>query len=150
MTGYWGDPERTASSHRGGWFMTGDAARYDDEGYLVHVGRLSADVLKTGGFRVSAREIEEAIALHPEVAEVAVIGLPDEDWGQRVAAALVPAAGAAPRDADAWAQLLREHLAPLLADYKRPRAVIALPALPRNALGKLQKHLIAPCFGAQT
>jgi malonyl-CoA/methylmalonyl-CoA synthetase len=150
MTGYWGDPARTASSHRGGWFMTGDAARYDDEGYLVHVGRLSADILKTGGFRVSAREIEEAIALHPEVAEVAVIGLPDADWGQRVAAALVPAPSASPRDADAWAQLLREHLAPLLADYKRPRAVIALPALPRNALGKLQKHLLAPCFEPHT
>ena len=103
------------------------------------LGRTSADIIKSGGFKIAAREIEEVIARHPAVREVAVYGAPDPTWGQTVAAAIVPAAGTDP-DPDALlaelAALVTEHL----ADYKKPRRLQILAELPRNALGKLQKH----------
>ncbi|MBH24357.1 MAG: long-chain fatty acid--CoA ligase [Myxococcales bacterium] len=143
MQRYWNAPEKTAASFRDGWFLTGDVARYDDEGYIVHMGRRSVDMIKSGGYRISAREIEECVALHPDIEEVAVVGRPDPEWGQRIAAALVTRGGAAERSPEAWAEELRGWLEGRLASYKRPRQVMCCGELPRNALGKIQKHLLA-------
>ncbi len=140
MQGYWRAPEKTQAAMKDGWFCTGDAARYDEDGYIVHVGRGSVDILKCGGYKISAREIEEAIARHPLVDEVAVLGVPDDEWGQRIVAALVLLEGG--EEVGDWMEELRVFLVDALADYKRPRGVLLLEKLPRNALGKIQKHLI--------
>ena len=143
MSGYWGQPERTAQAYDAdGWFKTGDLVRLDEQGYYVHQGRSSVDILKSGGYKLSAREIEEAILTHPDVQEVAVVGRPDAEWGQRVEAALVPRQGSPPRDEAAWLLALQEHLHERLARFKHPKQVRCLDALPRNALGKVQKHLL--------
>ncbi|MEL6180914.1 MAG: AMP-binding protein, partial [Myxococcota bacterium] len=142
MSGYWNAPEQTAASFRDGWFLTGDMARYDADGYIIHMGRRSTDMIKCGGYRISAREIEECIAQHPEVEEVAVVGLEDAEWGQRIAAAIVPVSGIEERSALEWQTYLRSWLHNRLADYKHPRDVMTCEALPHNALGKVQKHLL--------
>ncbi|HUH01691.1 MAG TPA: AMP-binding protein [Kofleriaceae bacterium] len=138
MTGYWSDPEATAREYDGPWFKTGDVVERDPDGYLRILGRTSVDIIKSGGFKIAAREIEEVLLEHPWVAEAAVFGVPDPTWGQRIAAAVVVVAGIEP-GADLLG-VLGPHVAERLADYKRPRMVMALPSLPRNALGKLQKH----------
>ena len=140
MSRYWGRPEETAASFRHGWFLTGDVARRAADGYVTIVGRKSVDIIKSGGYKISAREIEDVLRRHPEVKEVAVVGVDDRVWGQRIVAAVVPSDPSATREAvrDALIRFAREHL----ADYKRPREVLLLPELPRNALGKIQKHLI--------
>lgn len=137
--GYWQNEAKTAESFRAGWFLTGDAARYDEQGYIVHVGRRSVDVLKSGGYKISAREIEEVLLRHPQVEEAAVVGIPDEEWGQRIGAALVVSQGAR-QDEAYWLAELEQFVAGKLADYKRPRQLVLLAELPRNALGKIQKH----------
>ncbi len=142
MTGYWGKAEETARSFRDGWFMTGDVARRDADGYVTIVGRKSVDIIKSGGFKISAREIEDVLRRHPAVREVAVVGVEDRVWGQRIVAAVVLAPG---RLAVEKANLLRElsdFAGEHLADYKRPRELLVVPELPRNALGKIQKHLL--------
>jgi malonyl-CoA/methylmalonyl-CoA synthetase len=143
MREYWRAPERTAESFEGDWFRTGDVVTRDADGYVVHRGRASVDILKCGGYKLSAREIEEVLAAHPDVEEVAIVGAPDEEWGQRIVAAIVPTAGAPGRDEAAWLALAREHVAAHLAPYKRPAQVVLIDELPRNALGKVQKHRIA-------
>ena len=140
MTGYWGLPQKTAASFHEGWFLTGDAVRLDEEGYVVHVGRMSVDILKRGGYKISAREIEDALATLPGLEEVAVFGVADEEWGQVIHAALVPTSDAPARDATAWLALCASHLQGTLAPFKFPTQVHLLDALPRNALGKVQKH----------
>ena len=143
MREYWGSPEKTAEAFRDGWFLTGDAARYDEDGYIVHVGRRSVDILKSGGYKISAREIEEVISRHPLIREVAVVGIPDPEWGQRIGAAIVvDSHEESARDASWWAGELRAFVEGKLADYKRPREVLLLDEIPRNALGKVQKHRI--------
>jgi len=132
MTGYWNNAGATAESFDGPWFRTGDVVTRDADGYLRIVGRKSVDIIKSGGFKISAREIEEALLLHPAVAEAAVVGLADATWGERIEAAVV-------LEEPASAEALIEHAATLLADYKKPRAVHVMDVLPRNALGKLQK-----------
>lgn len=146
LSGYWNLPQKTAEAFHNGWFLTGDAVRMDDQGYIVHVGRQSVDILKSGGYKISAREIEEALLCHPHILEVAIIGLPDEEWGQRIAAAIVPTEDAPQHTTDQWLTQCHEHLNGTLARFKHPRAIRLLNTLPRNALGKLQKHLIAPYF----
>ena len=139
MTAYWGRPEETRAAFRDGWFATGDVAARDRDGYVRILGRKSVDVIKSGGFKISAREIEEVIAGHPSVREVAVVGAPDRVWGERIVAAVVL------RGEKEETRLEREVTdlcARSLADYKRPREVRVLPELPRNALGKVQKHRI--------
>lgn len=135
MTGYWNNPEATMKSFDGPWFRTGDVVQRDDDGYVRIVGRQSVDIIKSGGFKISAREIEEALLLHPAVAEAAVVGLPDPTWGERIEAAVVARSPVEPQD-------LIAHASASLADYKKPRAVHIVDALPRNALGKLQKVVL--------
>ena len=143
MTAYWRRPEETAASFRDGWFATGDMARRDRDGYVSIAGRKSVDFIKSGGFKISAREIEDVLRVHPSVRDVAVVGAPDRVWGERIVAAVVlhPAAGPPPSPA-ALLDELSAFCAQSLADYKRPREVRILEDLPRNALGKVQKHRI--------
>ena len=143
MTGYWRRPEETAASFRDGWFATGDMARRDRAGYVTIAGRKSVDFIKSGGFKISAREIEDVLRVHPRVKDVAVVGAPDRVWGERIVAAVVlqPAAGPPPSP-EALLDELSAFCAQSLADYKRPREVSIVEDLPRNALGKVQKHRI--------
>ena len=104
MLGYWNRPEETLTALRGGWMHTGDGGRMDDEGYVYVVDRIK-DMIVSGGENVYSVEVENALAKHPDVASCAVIGVPDDEWGERVHAVVVPAAGAAP-SADA----LLEHV----------------------------------------
>ena len=121
-----------------GWFCTGDAVRLDEDGYMVHVGRQSVDILKVGGYKISAREIEEVIERHvPEVRECAVFGVPDAEWGEIIAAGIVLEEDVVAR---IDAQVIQERIEGELADYKRPRQIFFVSEIPRNALGKVQKH----------
>ncbi|HEX7546258.1 MAG TPA: acyl-CoA synthetase, partial [Gemmatimonadaceae bacterium] len=146
MNGYWRRPDETAAAFRDGWFLTGDVARRDVDGYVTIVGRSSVDIIKSGGFKISAREIEDVLRRHPAVKDAAVVGLPDRVWGQRIAAALVLKDTAPPGESGpvcaAVAAFAEEHL----ADYKKPRDIRAVAELPRNALGKVQKHVLVRDF----
>ncbi|MGH9036527.1 MAG: AMP-binding protein, partial [Acidimicrobiia bacterium] len=133
FSGYWRDPAATDDAFEDGWFRTGDIGDLDDEGYLRIVGR-ARELIITGGLNVYPREVEDVLLTHPAVAEVAVAGVADEEWGEVVTAWVVPA-GEAPD-----AQELLAHAAQELAAYKCPRAVHFVDALPRNALGKLLRH----------
>jgi malonyl-CoA/methylmalonyl-CoA synthetase len=137
---YWGKPDATRDAFRDGWFCTGDTAVVVNGVYRI-LGRTSLEILKTGGHKVSALEIEEALRGHPAVAECAVVGVPDAEWGERVAAALVLKAGDAIDlpSLRAWA---REFLAP----YKLPSRLLVLDALPRNTMGKVLKPAVVAMF----
>ena len=128
--GYVGRPPTTGFTEDG-WFRTGDAAGIDARGCHRIVGRISTDLIKTGGFRVAAGEVEDALLAHPSVSEAAVVGVPDPDLGQRIVAYVV-GSGADGRALQDWVAL---HL----SVHKRPREVRFVDALPRNALGKVQK-----------
>jgi malonyl-CoA/methylmalonyl-CoA synthetase len=135
FSGYHGDADATARAYDPeGRFRTGDTGVRDQAGVIRLLGRTSTDVLKSGGYKLSALEIEDALRAHPAIAEVAVIGLPDEVWGDRVTACAVLRAGQSLSldELRAWA---RDRLAP----YKLPRELRLLPELPRNAMGKVQK-----------
>ena len=139
---YWRRPEETEASFHDGWFSTGDMAVLENGAYRI-LGRSSVDIIKTGGFKVSALEVEEVLRTYPGVADCAVVAVPDEEWGERVAAALVPTAGAE-RSFDgtelrAW---MKERLAP----YKVPSLFLTLPELPRNAMGKVTKPAVQKLF----
>jgi malonyl-CoA/methylmalonyl-CoA synthetase len=134
FSGYFRRDEATAKAFRDGWFMTGDTVTRDDRGYFRILGRTSVDILKSGGYKLSALEIEEALRDHPAVSEVAVVGVPDETWGDRVVACVVRRAGT-----DLAAETLRAFAKEKLASYKCPKEVVFLDALPRNAMGKVQK-----------
>jgi malonyl-CoA/methylmalonyl-CoA synthetase len=133
--GYLGRPDATAESMRDGWFMTGDLATRDESGSLKLVGRKSTDLIKSGGYRIGAGEIEGALLEHPAVAEAAVTARPDEDLGERIVAwvVTVPGRTATPEE-------LSDHVAHLLARHKRPREVHFLDSLPRNEMGKVMKR----------
>jgi len=140
---YWRRPQATAEAFREGrWFRTGDVAVVED-GYYRILGRRSVDIIKTGGFKVSALEIEEVLRTHPAVAECAVVGVDDPEWGERVCAAVELREGVELTlgELQPWA---RERLAP----YKLPRALLAVPALPRNAMGKVVKPEVARLFAS--
>ena len=143
MSRYWNRPRETAASFRGDWFVTGDMARRDRDGYVTIAGRKSVDFIKSGGFKISAREIEDVLRRHPRIQDVAVIGAPDRVWGERIVAAVV--LRSCPEPAPSSGSLLEDLSAfcsKSLADFKRPREVRVLRELPRNALGKIQKHRI--------
>ena len=134
MKGYLGRPEETAEALRGGWFHTGDIGRFDEDGYLYIVDRLKEMIIR-GGFNVYPREVEELLVTHPEVSLAAVMGVPDEQYGEEIKAFIVPVAGAAP-DPDAIIGWARERL----AGYKYPRIVELRESLPLNATGKIMKR----------
>ena len=139
-TQYLGRPEATAESWVGeGWFDTGDVAVIDATGFHRIVGRASTDLIKTGGFRVGAGEIEAALLGHEDVREAAVVGLPDEDLGQRLVAFVV---ADGPRDDDAAAALVA-FVGEALSKHKRPREIRFVDDLPRNPMGKVQKKLLS-------
>jgi malonyl-CoA/methylmalonyl-CoA synthetase len=137
---YWQRPEETKAAFRDGWFRTGDVAVLERDAYRL-LGRTSVDIIKTGGYKVSALEIEEVLRRHPAIAECAVVGIPDPEWGERVSAAaeLRPGCALSIDDLQGWAK-------PLLAPYKLPRAFCAVDALPRNAMGKVVKPEVAALF----
>ncbi|QVI24821.1 acyl-CoA synthetase [Nocardia tengchongensis] len=139
--GYLGKPEVTAENYTAdGWFKTGDVAVIDAEGFHRIVGRESVDLIKSGGYRIGAGEIETSLLGHPAVAETAVIGVPDEDLGQRIVAYVVLLRDEA---GEAIAEELIAHVAGELSVHKRPREVRVVTALPRNAMGKVQKKLLS-------
>jgi malonyl-CoA/methylmalonyl-CoA synthetase len=136
---YWRRPDETAAAFDEGWFRTGDAAEVDEHGSYRILGRRSIDILKSGGFKLSALEIEEALREHPAVADAAVVGLPDEVYGQLVAAAVVPRGALDEEELRAWA---RERM----AGYKVPRRVLLVSSLPLNPVGKVDKAKVAVLF----
>ena len=145
LKGYWDQPEATADAIVAGWFHTGDGGVIDDDGYLTISDR-KKDVIITGGENVSSIETEDALFSHPAVAEVAVIGVPDEKWGELVLALVVLAPGQAATEEE-----LRDHCRGLLAGYKVPKRIEFRDELARTATGKLQKFkLRAPYWEGQT
>lgn len=145
MLGYWNQPELTAEVLRDGWMHTGDGGRFDEHGVLYVVDRIK-DMIVSGGENVYSAEVESAIALHPGVAQSAVIGVPDERWGERVHAVVVTRPGHELRAAD-----IVEHCRALIAGYKCPRSVEFKPALPLSPAGKVLKtELRAPYWAGQS
>ncbi len=134
--GYLNRPDATAEVMRDGWFHTGDLATRAPDGYVRVVGRRSTDLIKTGGYKVGAGEVETALLEHPAVSEAAVAGTPDDDLGERIAAWVVLTPGSPPPASDE----LADHVAGLLAPHKRPREVHVVAELPRNAMGKVVKQ----------
>ncbi|CAJ1500302.1 acyl-CoA synthetase [[Mycobacterium] holstebronense] len=138
FNGYLNRPDATAEAFDAdGWYRTGDVAVIDGDGMHRIVGRESVDLIKTGGFRVGAGEIETALLGHPAVSEVAVVGLPDEDLGQRIVAFVVAAADGAAQPSE-----LIDYVGQQLSVHKRPREVRIVDALPRNAMGKVLKKAL--------
>jgi malonyl-CoA/methylmalonyl-CoA synthetase len=137
---YWRRPEATAAAFRDAWFRTGDIAVVENGSYRI-LGRSSVDIIKTGGYKVSALEIEEVLREHPSIREVAVVGLPDPEWGERIGAALV----LAPEDMLSL-EALRRWASDRLAPYKLPTRLLALDQLPRNAMGKVTKPDVVRLF----
>jgi fatty-acyl-CoA synthase len=138
MDGYFDDPIATAEALREGWYCTGDLGAVDDDGYFAIVGR-ARDVIRTGGETVSPVEVEQVLASHPAIAEVAVVGVPDVQWGEVVTAVITVQPGAVAPDAES----LRAACDGKLAPFKQPRRVEVVDALPRTAAtGQVQRTLI--------
>ena len=133
MRGYFNRPEETADAIEDGWMRTGDIARADADGYLYIVDR-KKDMVLSGGFNIYTKEVEQALMSHPDVADAAVIGVPDATYGEAVAAFVERRPGRDP-SADA----LREHVRDLIAGYKKPKHIFVVDELPRNSLGKVLK-----------
>jgi malonyl-CoA/methylmalonyl-CoA synthetase len=137
---YWQRPDETKAAFRDGWFRTGDVAVVEQGAYRL-LGRTSVDIIKTGGYKVSALEIEEVLRAHPAIAECAVVGVQDPEWGERVSVAVELSNGAS-LSLDELQRWARQQLAP----YKLPRALQPVAALPRNAMGKVVKPDVAALF----
>ncbi len=147
LSRYWGREGDTAAAFRDGWFLTGDVARRDADGYVTILGRKSVDIIKSGGYKISAREIEDVLRRHPAVKDAAVVGVPDRVWGQRIAAAVVLAESCDADTAKKTCEEIAAFAASCLADFKKPRDLRAVTELPRNVLGKVQKHLLVKSLG---
>jgi malonyl-CoA/methylmalonyl-CoA synthetase len=133
--GYWERPASNVAAFTDGWFRTGDLATVAPDCYITIVGR-AKELIISGGFNVYPREVEEVLATHPAVADVAVVGTPSDEWGEEVTAFIVVRSGQVEPDRD----VLREFCRDQLARYKLPRRVVIVDTLPRNALGKVVKH----------
>ena len=133
MKGYFNAPEANAEALQGGWLRTGDLARQDAEGYLYIVDR-KKDMIVTGGYNVYSKEVEQVLAEHPDIADAAVVGVPDALYGEAVAAFVQPRPGARLQ-----AQAVMEYCRARLTGYKKPRHVVFVDSLPRNSLGKVLK-----------
>ncbi len=147
---YWRRPAETREVFADGWFKTGDRARLEDGRFRL-LGRSSVDILKTGGYKVSALEIEEVLRSHPKIRECAVVGIADEEWGQRVAAAVVPRDDGGDTDdggddGKLSLEALRAWGKERLAPYKVPTMLLLVGELPRNAMGKVTKPEVAKLF----
>lgn len=137
---YWGKPDATRDAFRDGWFRTGDTAVIEAGVYRI-LGRSNVDILKTGGHKVSALEVEETLREHPAIAECAVVGVPDPEWGERIAAAVVTR-----NDSVLEIEELRIWAKERIAAHKVPSLLLHLEALPRNAMGKVTKPAIRALF----
>ena len=133
MSGYWRDPEASGRTLCGGWLHTGDVGVFDEDGFLTLKDR-SKDLIISGGSNIYPREVEEVLLRHPGVAEVAVVGEPDRDWGEAVVAFVVAAAGG-PVEPAALDALCLDHL----ARFKRPKRYLFIDSLPKNHYGKVLK-----------
>jgi acyl-CoA synthetase (AMP-forming)/AMP-acid ligase II len=142
MMGYWNQPEATAAAVRDGWMYTGDGGYLDERGYLYVVDRLK-DMIVTGGENVYSAEVENAIAHHPSVAQCAVVGVPDEDWGERVHAVVVLRP-----QATLTIEELRAHVKTFIAGYKAPRSLEIVTSLPMSGAGKILKRELRQRFWA--
>ena len=140
MRGYHRRPELTAQRHAGGWHRTGDLGRVEVDGSLSFVGP-AVRLIKTGAENVYPVEVEACLAAHPDVADVAVLGVPDPTWGQSVAAVVVPGDGRAPSRED-----LVEHCRARIASYKKPRVITFAESLPRVG-GQLDRDAIDAAYG---
>jgi long-chain acyl-CoA synthetase len=136
MKGYWKDPEQTAKTLRGGWLHSGDAGYLDDDGFVFIVDRMK-DMVISGGENIYCTEVENALTSHPAVRQCAVIGLPDDRWGERVHAVVVPAPGM-----EASFDDLDAHVRSRIAGYKVPRSYEFADELPLSGVGKVQKKLL--------
>ncbi|WP_373526504.1 acyl-CoA synthetase [Nostoc sp.] len=139
---YWQNPQATAKAFRDGWFCTGDTAVVENGNYRI-LGRMSVDIIKTGGYKVSALEIEEVLRSHPDIQECAVVGIADIEWGERVCAALV-----LQRSQTLTLESFRSWAKERLAVYKVPTQILTLEELPRNAMGKVIKPTVVELFRA--
>ena len=133
MAGYWDNPEATSQALTGGWLRTGDVGHLDDDGYLYLTDR-AKDVIKSGGEWISSMELENAIMAHPEVMEAAVIGVPDEKWGERPLAAVVLRDGASVTPAE-----LRDFLAGRVPRWQLPERWSFIAEVPKTSVGKFAK-----------
>lgn len=136
FSGYWNNPKATSEALRDGWFHTGDLAKVDEEGFYTLVDR-KKDMVITGGENVYSTEVESVVRGHPDVRDVAVIGIPDEKWGEAVTAVVVRAEGSllTPEELIAWSRRS-------LAGFKVPKSVEYVDVLPRNATGKVLKRTL--------
>ncbi|GAA1569613.1 long-chain fatty acid--CoA ligase [Actinomadura kijaniata] len=141
MRGYWGRPDETARAVTDGWFRSGDVATVDADGYVTIVDRVK-DMIISGGENIYPAEVETVLLDHPDVAECAVIGVPDQRWGEVGRALVVPAPGARP-DGEELLGFLRDRL----ARYKVPRSVVVVSELPRNPTGKILKKTLRARYG---
>ncbi|MFF3705544.1 acyl-CoA synthetase [Streptomyces phaeochromogenes] len=144
MPGYWGLPDETAAVFHDGWFRSGDAARIDEDGYVTIVDRIK-DMIISGGENIYPAEIEDQLLAHPDIVECAVIGVPDEKWGE------VPRAVVVPReDVELDPDEVLASLAGRLAKYKIPKSVVLAEELPRTASGKLLKSRVRKRYGTNS
>jgi malonyl-CoA/methylmalonyl-CoA synthetase len=142
--GYDSDEAATGAAFSNGFFKSGDTATWTGDGYVKILGRTSVDIIKSGGYKLSALELEEHLREHPWVADVAVVGVADELWGERVVAVIVPRdaqLASAARSGEAG-EVLRDWMKQRVAGYKVPRQVLFRTDLPRNVMGKVQKSLL--------
>jgi len=141
---YWQNPQATEKAFRDGWFCTGDTAIVENDNYRI-LGRMSVDIIKTGGYKVSALEIEEVLRTHPDIQECAVVGVADLEWGERVCAALVLS-----HQSQLTLESFRSWAKEQLAVYKIPSRILTVDELPRNAMGKVTKSKLVELFQAQS
>ena len=134
MMGYWNNQQATAETIRSGWLHTGDAGHVDERGYLFITDRIK-DMIITGGANVYPREVEDAICRHPDVLEAAVVGIPDEEWGEKIVGFVAVKNGSTLSAGD-----VVEHCHSLLADYKRPRRIELRQSLPKSGYGKIMRR----------
>ena len=135
---YWNKPEATQEAFIDGWFKTGDVAFIED-GYYRILGRNSTDIIKSGGYKISALELEEVLRTHPEIVDCAVVGIEDDEWGEVVAAALLV-------KQDISIETLKQWLKERLPAYKIPRKYKILSQLPCNAMGKVIKNEVKALY----
>jgi long-chain acyl-CoA synthetase len=141
MLGYLDDPDATALALKDGWLHTGDIGLLDEDGEIHFVGRFK-DMIKSGGYNVASEEVERAIMELPRITDVAVIGVPDDRWGEAVRAIVVPESPGAWTD-----ETLLTELRKSLAGFKVPKSVIFVESVPRNPGGKLAKGVIQKLYG---